>query len=412
MPASQYKLKQIIIAIVLFVIIITAAFMSGVYFQAKNQDNFSLDQITNKDPNLITFTDFGPFWKTWQILQEKHVSSGSTTTLVKDQDKIWGAIEGLAASYGDPYTEFFPPAEAQAFDEDIRGNFGGVGMEVAIKDEILTVVAPLKGTPAEKAGVLSGDKILQIDETITAGLNSEEAVRLIRGEAGTKVKIVVFREGATEPKDITITRGIINVPTINNFLRGDGVYVIELYNFSADSANSFRVALREFIASGSRKLVLDLRGNPGGYLEAAIDMASWFLPSGEVVVKEEFKEGGELKVYRSKGYNVFNEKLTMVVLIDGGSASASEILAGALQEHGIAQLIGTNSFGKGSVQELVKITPDTSLKVTIAKWFTPNGVSISEGGLKPDIEVKRTAEEYLKDIDPQMQKAVEILLQK
>ncbi len=406
------QIKNYSVGIIVSVLVV-AAFVTGMFVQARTQTTHSsLDEIVNKNPGIPLAADFSPFWKAWEVLEQKHVSSGTTTTITSNQEKIWGAIAGLAASYEDPYTEFFPPAEAKVFEGDISGNFGGVGMEVGMRDGVLTVISPLKGTPAEKAGILSGDKILQIDDTITTRLNSEQAVQLIRGKEGTQVRLTLLRIGEDKPIELAVTRGIINVPTIKNYIRGDGVYVIELYNFSAVAQDQFRLALRDFISSGTRKLVLDLRGNPGGYLEAAIDMASWFLPSGEVVVREEFGDESEPKVYRSKGYDVFNEKLTLVVLIDGGSASASEILAGALHEHGVATLVGTNSFGKGSVQELVKITPDTSLKVTIARWFTPNGTSISDGGLKPDIEVIRTPEQYVSGEDPQMAKAVEILLQK
>jgi len=182
-----------------------------------------------------------------------------------------------------------------------------------------------------------------------------------------------------------------------------------LYSFSAISPNLFRQALREFVESGKYKLVIDLRGNPGGYLEAATDMASWFLPLGKIIVKEDFKKESDTQIFRSKGYNIFNENLKMVILIDGGSASASEILAGALREHGVATLVGAQSFGKGSVQELVDITSDTSLKITIAQWLTPNSISISNGGLTPDVIVKLDEEEFKKGNDTQLLKALEIL---
>ena len=189
------------------------------------------------------------------------------------------------------------------------------------------------------------------------------------------------------------------------------MFVISLHNFSAISANLFRDALREFIESGTDKMILDLRGNPGGFLEAAIDMASWYLPAGKMVVTEDFGDNGKPRVHRSKGYNIFTDKLKMAILINQGSASASEILAGALQQHGKATLVGTRSFGKGSVQELVKITPDTSLKVTVARWLTPNGSSISDGGLSADVEVEFTTEDFEAGEDPQLDKAVELLLQ-
>lgn len=236
----------------------------------------------------------------------------------------------------------------------------------------------------------------------------EDAIAIIRGPKGTKVILTIKQNGDT--KDVAIERDTIVIPTIDTKLRDDGVFVISLYNFSSNSATLFRGALREFILSGSDKLLLDLRNNPGGYLEAATDMASFFLPAGKTIVTEDSGTKAPQKSDRSKGYDVFTDKLKMVVLINEGSASASEILAGALREHGVAKLVGEKSYGKGSVQELVEITPETSLKVTVARWLTPNGNWISGKGITPDVEVKFTKKDADKKIDPQMDKAVEILL--
>jgi carboxyl-terminal processing protease len=230
----------------------------------------------------------------------------------------------------------------------------------------------------------------------------------MRGKKGTTVTLNILHPEATEPVDIVITRDVIDIPTIETETK-EGIFIIRLYNFSAISANQFRGALREFINSKSDKLILDLRGNPGGYLEAAVDMASWFLPAGKVVVRENFGTDTQEEVIRSKGYDVFNENLKFVVLVNGGSASASEILAGALQEHGKAKLVGTKTYGKGSVQELVSVTPETSLKVTIAQWMTPNGISISANGLKPDFEIPMTLEEVKSGNDVQLKKAIDII---
>jgi carboxyl-terminal processing protease len=298
------------------------------------------------------------------------------------------------------------------FNDEISGSFSGVGMEIAVQDGILTVIAPLKGSPAEKAGVKSGDKIIRIGEKPAEKLASDRAVQLIRGEEGTSVTITFFREGVVEPLVKTIVRAPIEIPTIATQKTKEGVFVVSLYNFSAVSPNFFRNALREFIESKSDKLVIDLRDNPGGFLEAAMDIASWFLPRGKTIVTEDFGNRKDPEIYRSRGYDIFNDNLKMVVLINRGSASASEILAGALREYGKAILIGENTFGKGSVQELIEVDDKTSLKVTVAHWFTPNGVSISDGGLKPDIEVKLTAENTKDGADPILNAAVEYLLKK
>ncbi|MCK9344804.1 MAG: S41 family peptidase [Candidatus Pacebacteria bacterium] len=351
--------------------------------------------------------DLAPLWKTLEVLDARFVPTTASSSVPTSQEKVYGAIAGLTSAYGDPYTVFFPPEEADAFEEEVRGSFEGVGMEIAIKDNVLTVVAPLKNTPAERAGMKPGDQIIKIDKTFTSGMTVENAIKIIRGPRGTTVTLVVKRNGGVE--DIKVVRDVINIPTIDTKLRDDGVFVISLYNFSANSANLFRGALREFIQSGSDKLVLDLRSNPGGYLEAAVDMASFFLPMGKTVVIEDSGANTKQKPTRSKGYDVFTENLKMVVLLDGGSASASEILAGALHEHGVAKLVGEKSFGKGSVQELIEITPGTALKVTIAKWLTPKGKSISENGLEPDVKVTISKKDAEKKIDTQMEKAVEIL---
>lgn len=394
-----------IIPVLFSLILIGGTFVLGFYFGQNNKPETDQINLLNKESSLIETIDFGPFWKTWNLINEKYVDKEE---IVSDQKKVWGAIQGLASSLDDPYTVFLPPEESEIFEGDISGNFSGVGMEVGIQDNIITIVAPLKDTPAEKAGIKAGDKIVKIDGESTINFSLEKAVGMIRGEKGTPVKITVSRKGVDELIEITIVRDNIKIPTIKTEIKDD-VFIISLYNFSAVSANLFKDALREYYDSKKPKLILDLRGNPGGYMEAAIDMASWFLPAGKVIVRESF--GGDIdeRVHRSKGYDIFNNNLKFAILIDIGSASASEILAGALREHDKAILVGTRTFGKGSVQELIKITPDTSLKITIARWLTPNGVSISKDGLTPDYEVSFTPEDLEAERDPQLEKAIEIL---
>ncbi len=413
---SQKKLTQYIIGIVVILLV----FFVGKHAGQANLSDSSVSQKNILIPADITITNeqFEPFWKVWRILSEKYVAATSTDT----QKRIYGAIQGLTASQNDPYTVFFPPEESLNFKNDISGNFEGVGMEIGIKDGVLTVVAPLKNSPAEVAGVRAGDKIIKIDDMITSDLPVDKAVKLIRGPKGTTVKIIFIREGVSQPIEKSIVRNIIDIPTIETEmmqgngtasstagLRSDKVFVIKLFSFTAQAPNLFRKALREFVESGSHKLIIDLRGNPGGYLDAAWDMASWFLPTGKVIATEDFGGRKTNKVYRSKGYDTFGKDLDLIVLIDGGSASASEIFAGALKEHGIAKLVGVKTFGKGSVQELIPITSDTSLKVTIARWLTPKGHSLSHDGLEPDIEVKLTQKDIGTKNDVQMNKAVEIL---
>lgn len=379
---------------------VIATFALGLYIGWNNQpESFASSN------NPAEEVDMSSFWKVWREIDEKYPDAAN----VSEEERLYGAISGLMESLGDPYSVFYAPEEAKAFEEDIRGSFSGVGMEVGLKDNILTVIAPLKNTPAYRAGILPGDKILQIDGVPIVGLSIEEAVKRIRGEKGSTVVLTILRESAEEPIEVSIIRDTINVPTLDTELRADGVFVIKLYSFTGRAATNFRNALREFSETKSNKLVLDLRGNPGGYLDAAVSVASWFLPSGTVIVTEDRGADEKPIAFRSKGYNAFNDNLRFVILIDGGSASASEIVAGALRDHKKALLVGGDSFGKGSVQEVVRITPETLIKITIAKWLTPSGLSISEEGLEPDYKIERTREDTLAGLDPQMDKAVEIL---
>jgi carboxyl-terminal processing protease len=346
--------------------------------------------------------DFNPFWKAWRLLEEKHVGEEKFDR----QKLVWGAIQGMVASLGDPYTTFFPPQDTQDFKSEIKGEFDGIGAEIGIRKSVLTVIAPIKGSPAEHAGLKAGDKILKIDNTFTNDLTLDEAVHQIRGERGTKVSLTILRNNEDKPRVVEVTRDAIRVPVITTEKRDGGIFVIRLASFSENSSEEFTKAVREYLNSGSTKLVLDLRNNPGGYFSAAVDIASWFLPEGEVVAQEAYQKG-DPDLYRSSGRKAL-ENTPTVILINQGSASASEILAGALQEHKKAILIGEKSYGKGSVQELEEITHDTSLKITIAHWLTPNGRSISKEGLTPDIEVK-IPDTIKEGEDPQMAKALEYL---
>lgn len=400
-------------------LLIGAGFASGFFMGAQAQEGTVAGAFAERlgiaqQPEGV---DFDPVWKAWAVMDEKFVpaavaSTSTSSPLVQgtpEQRRVWGMIQGMAESLGDPYTYFLPPVEQKQFEEDLSGEFSGVGMEIALREGILTVIAPLKGTPAERAGIKPGDLVLKIDGLETRGLDITTAVNRIRGPKGSEVRLEMMREGWDEPREVKVVRDVINVPVLETETK-EGVYIIRLYSFTANSPALFRDALRTFVESNNDKLILDLRGNPGGYLEAAVDMASWFLPTGRVVVVEDYG-GNEPNVdHRSRGYDIFNENLKMIVLVDRGSASASEILAGALRHHGIAQLVGTPTFGKGSVQELVEITSDTSLKITVARWLNPGGEQIPHDGVKPDIEVKIEDPEKLQPgEDPQLQKALDLL---
>lgn len=402
--------------------LVAGAFIGGTFFGASRTGLLAAAAAYNSiaPVNAPSEVDFTPVWRAWQAIDDRYVpghvptTTASTTPVITGfddpQERVWGMVQGLAASLHDPYTVFFPPADAEIFEDDISGAFEGVGMEIAIRNGVLTVVSPLKDTPAYKAGLKAGDFIAEIDGESTENVDVGTAVKRIRGPKGTEVVFGIYREGEPEKLTISVVRDVINIPTIKNEMRDDGVYLIALYNFSAVSSEQFQKALQEFANSGSNKLIVDLRGNPGGYLQAAVEMASWFLPGGKVVVTEDYGDRADSIPHRSLGYDVFNENLKMIILVDKGSASASEILAGALQHYGKAKLVGTNTFGKGSVQELVPITPETSLKITVARWLGPDGTQIPDTGIKPDIEVKPTEEEIDAGKDVQLERAVEELL--
>ena len=396
------KIGYILISLILIGVIFTIGIYLG-YTRRPEIDKVT--SVTNKTPNFDTNADFTAFWKAWNVLKEKSIYSDKIT----DQDRVWGAIQGLAGATGDPYTTFFNPEDNKLFKEEIKGSFSGIGAEVGMQDKVLTIIAPLKDSPSFKAGIKKGDKILKIDKTSTTDLSIDKAINIMRGEKGTTVTLTILRTGEKETREIKIVRDTIEIPTIDTETIPDGIFVIKFYSFSENSDNLFAKALDEFIKSGNHKLILDLRGNPGGYLNVAVNIGSWFIDEGKVIVSEDFGATKKPELYRSHGPRVFTDKLQFVVLVDGGSASASEILAGALREHKIATLVGEKTFGKGSVQELVDITPTTSLKVTVAKWLTPNGISISQAGLEPDIKVPFTIKDYEAKRDPQMDKAVEIL---
>lgn len=357
------------------------------------------------DPDTM---DLSSFWEVWGLLEDKF-AVGSSSSEVTIEDRIQGAIDGLVGAYGDPYTVYMPPEDAATFNENISGNFSGVGMEVGLREGLVTVIAPLPDTPAEKAGIVAGDIVVKIDEVSTEDMRLDEAVSLIRGEKGTVVTLQVYREGETEFLDIQITRDTISIPTVRTE-EADGAFIISIYSFNGVAEEQVRDALQEYLVSDATSLVLDLRGNPGGYLQSAVAIASYFLPAGKVVVKEEFSDHAQDEIFRSRGRQIklFTPQ-DFVVLVDNGSASASEILAGALQDHGVATVIGSQTFGKGSVQELVELTDGASLKVTVARWLTPNGTSISDGGLTPDIVIGRTPAERIAGEDPQKAAALRFL---
>jgi len=313
----------------------------------------------------------------------------------------------------DPYTVFFPPVESKSFKQDVSGSFGGIGAEIGKRNGFLVIVAPLEDTPAQRGGFLAGDKILKINGEPTDDITVEEAVTKIRGEVGTKVTLNILRgnDGA-KAKDIVIERAIIKIPiTKLETLKNNKIAHLSFYSFTSTAPFEFQQAAAKILATtGYKGIILDLRNNPGGYLEVAVDIAGWFFDTGDLIAIEQFgqSEQNQKTEFRASGLGAL-KNYPMVVLVNQGTASAAEILAGALRDNRNIKLVGDKTFGKGSVQELINFKDGSSLKVTVAKWLTPKGVSISDHGLEPDYKIAPTEEDIAKNKDLQLDKAVEIL---
>ncbi len=351
--------------------------------------------------------DMGVFWKTWDLLHERFVDRENLdkTTLLN------GAIDGMLAATDDPYTTFFDPEENTAFQEDISGSFDGIGAEIGMKNKVLTVVAPLDDSPAQKSGLRSGDKILKINDESTAEMSIDGAVKKMRGPKGTEVKLTIFREGDRETRDITIRRDTISVKTVKLEWKDGDIAILKISQFGEETVSEFIDAQKSIRSRSVRGIVLDLRDDPGGLLDSAVSVGSFLIPKGKTVVIEEDGEKRREPLL-TRGGDVLSG-IPTVVLINEGSASASEILAAALRENrDNVTIVGKKSFGKGSVQELVPVTKDTSLKVTVARWLTPGGKQINKEGIAPDIEVDRTDEDYDADRDPQLDRALEVIREK
>ncbi len=345
--------------------------------------------------------DFQTFWDVWRLVKSAYVDQP-----VSERDLYYGSIAGMVAGLGDPYSVYFTPEDARAFDEQLAGSFFGIGAQLDVKDEQIVVVAPLPGTPAERAGVLTGDIILAIDGVTTEGMSIDEAVSHIRGEKGTSVTLTLYRVGTDAPEDIPITRDEITIDSVAYTLRDDGIAVIEVSMFNDDTSTLFAAAAERVIDDGATGILLDLRNNPGGLLDSAIDLAGYWIPAGQTAVIESV--GDAQTEYPTNGTAML-ANIETVVLVNGGSASASEILAGALQDADEAVIVGQTTFGKGSVQEYHDLPDGGAVKITVAKWLTPLGRSIDNEGIAPDQDVPYTQEDIDAKRDPQLDAALHIL---
>ena len=347
---------------------------------------------------------FQLFWEVWNLVQDNFYGE------LPDMQKVtYAAIGGMLSTLEDEYTAFMEPDVAAILAEDATGEFEGIGAFVGM-DETgkLEIVETFEEGPAKQAGILAGDRVLKVDGVSIVGATLYEAIGLIRGPAGTEVTLLIEREGTAEPFEITVTRSRLEIPIIEVEMRGDGIGYIRLYEFSTPASARMEDGLEELLAQNPRGIVFDLRGNPGGWLGQAVEVSDLFLDDGTIVV-ERWSDGNEREFEADPGD--VGEDIPLVVLVNGGSASASEIVAGALQDRERAILIGELTFGKGSVQLPFTLSDGSELRVTVARWFTPNDRAIHGQGITPDIEVPWPEEGDLEpDADPQLERAVEYLL--
>ncbi|OGE76885.1 MAG: hypothetical protein A3C85_01065 [Candidatus Doudnabacteria bacterium RIFCSPHIGHO2_02_FULL_48_21] len=399
-PPKGYKKFLAGIALVL-------VFFAGWQFGQSGRDikigNFKIFESNREDaPKEV---DWNILWRTIELMEDRYVNDGI------DLEKVLhGAVQGAVSALGDPYSVFLPPKEAQDFKNELSGNIDGIGAEIGIKHQRLTVIAPLDGSPALRAGLRGGDYIYKVDDQETTNLTVEEAVGKIRGPAGSQVKLTIFHVGDTKPVDVVITRARIEIKSVETEVRnvnGKKIGIIKLRRFGEDTTGGVRNAVSSFLVQGVNGVILDMRNNPGGFLDTAVDVAGFWIKDGETVLIQKFGDGSE-DIFRAEGQGRLNGVST-VVLMNGGSASASEIVAGALKDHDLARLIGEKSFGKGSVQELIDLDGKAQLKLTIAKWLTPKGHDLNKEGLEPDIKVELSEEDFQNDRDPQMERALEEL---
>ncbi len=397
-----------IIIIALAVVIVLAASSAGSYYFGYQKGysetrNIVIEGVKDIQNPADVKADFSVFWQAWDKLKNEHVNGKK----LNPQDLVYGAIKGLTNSLGDQNTSFFTPSEAKKFNQDVKGNFGGIGAEIGKEKDQLIVVAPLKNTPAERAGLRAKDKIIKINDEPTTDLSVDEAVSKIRGEVGTKVTLTILRDELTKPKSIEIVREEIQVPTLDWSMKDDGIIYVQLYGFNSNAELAFYNAMVQALLQNPKGMILDLRNNPGGYFDVAVNMAGWFLKRGEVVVKQRDARGFE-QIFQAQGNQALKD-FPLVILINSGSASASEILAGALQVDRGVKLVGEKSFGKGTVQQLDELKDGSLIKITIAHWLLPNGILIEKNGLKPDYPLELSEEDIKNKKDPQLDKAIEVL---
>jgi carboxyl-terminal processing protease len=414
MNIKTKKILKNIFKVLVILIIAIIIFLSGVYLASYNKtfskisqkESLYLGVLTGKykkvDGQWARNIDFDYYWEVWDILKNTYVDKDK----INDKELFYGSLKGLVSSLDDPYSEFMNPVENEDFNNDMSGMFDGIGAELGIRDDVLTVISPIDGTPAYKAGIMAGDKILEINGESTQNMNINEAVSKIKGEKGTEVVLSIFRDGFEDIKKISIIRDTIIIKSVNYKELDNNIFLISIDSFNSDTKELFLKAIEEIKKVKPKGVIVDLRNNPGGYLDTAVDVLGEWI-NGETAVIEKFGDG-KTHEYKAVGTNGL-EGYKTVILINSGSASASEIVAGALNDYDKAIIIGEQSYGKGSVQMVEDLSDGSAVRITVAEWITPYGQSINKTGIKPDIEVELTYEDYINNRDPQLDKAKEYL---
>lgn len=375
-------------------------FAKNVGIGAKNSQN-NTQAAVDENPDPVSRMRIRDIDDIWEILQESYYDASKL-----QQSKLeYGAVKGFVSGIGDPYTTFMTPEESVDFGNELDGQVEGIGAELGVKQGKLTVVAPIKESPAEKAGIRAGDIILKIDGALASDMTLDEAIHRIRGKKGTQVTLTIVRD--TRQFDVTITRNSVTLDTVSvEKLPGD-IFHVSIYQFNDHTKTEFQAAIQRVLLEKASGLILDLRGNGGGYLETSVDILSELI-SGEKTAAIIKRRNQQNEAVKTTGNAKIGE-IPLAVLVDKGSASASEIVAGAIQDYKRGVLIGEKTFGKGSLQELDFLPDGSRLRFTIAKWFTPLDRSIDEVGITPDKEVKFTEEDAQQNRDPSLDEALKYL---
>lgn len=402
---SGLKISPIVIltSITVIIAVFYTGFITGTVQGAREAVPAGEAKVINKNSGagyVGGTIDFSMFWDVWNLVKSQYVEKP-----VSEEELFYGALRGMLSSLDDPYSTFFSPRAAEEFGQELEGTFSGIGAEIGTRDDLVVVIAPLSGSPAESAGILAGDKIVEIDGEDAVGLTVQEAVLRIRGEEGTKVTLSVLREGTDEMVKVEITRAQIKIDSVTWEVRDDRIAVVQINMFNEDTTVLFQQAVQEILSENVRGIVLDLRNNPGGLLTEAVNISGFWIGKDVAVIERIGDRDIELKA----SGNGSLKDIPTTVLINGGSASGSEILAGALQDYGLAILIGEQTFGKGSVQEYYEYPNGSAVKITIAEWLTPEGRSINKTGIAPDIEIEFTLEDYHDGRTPQLDAAIDYL---